>query len=71
MAKKIERMEFKAIVKGFRDGRVLMADVGYGGRRGDIQIEFYLDDRKCGVGDPFKVIIKPIKKDKADVAKAF
>lgn len=63
MAGKIERMKFKAEVKGFRNGRVLIADVGYGGRKGDIQIEFYLGDRKCEVGDPFEVTIEPVKKD--------
>lgn len=70
MTEKIERMKFKAEVKGFRFGRVLIADVGYGGGKGDIQIEFYKGDRECEVGDRFDVDIKPSKKDKAYAKKA-
>jgi len=35
MGDKIEKMEFEAEVTGFRYGRVLMTDRGYGGRKGD------------------------------------
>ena len=69
MAEKIERMKFKAEVKGFLYGRVIIRDLGYGKGKGDILIEFYQGDRKCEVGDRFDVTIEPVKQDKSDVAK--